>query len=61
MGEKISNSIYLGFGTLEIILLVWIRGFGYVPNYWLLWLMPVFLLAIPCVRRYKNTQEHSVE
>lgn len=58
MSEKISNSIYLGFGTLEIILLVWLGEFGYVPNYWLLWVMPIFLLAIPCVRWLKHTREH---
>lgn len=61
MSEKISNSIYLGFGTLEIILLLGLKELAYTDNYMFLWIMPIFLLGIPFVRWYDQRKKHSRE
>lgn len=59
MSEKVSNSIYIGFGTLEIILLLGLPQIANTDNSAFLWVMPIALLLVPCVRWYKNIQERS--
>lgn len=54
-GDKISNSIYISFATLEVIIILYLESISsgaYCSG--LIWLLPVSLLFIPAYRIMKK-------
>lgn len=52
--NKISNSIYISFATLEVMLGIYFSGIYDNGGWILFWLMPILLIMIPCYRIIKK-------
>lgn len=52
--NKISNSIYLSFATLEVMLGIYLSEAYYNGGWFFFWLMPIVLIMIPCYRIIKK-------
>ena len=52
--NKISNSIYISFATLEVMLGIYLSESYNNGGWFLFWLMPILLIIILCYRIIKE-------
>lgn len=51
---KISNSIYISFATLEVIIILFLKTTNSIAYSGIIWILPLFLIVIPIYRTIKK-------